>query len=115
MGQQNVALPQYPSNKKVPNSQVTNNSTNTTQKENDQSYSYPSKDSQSPYALSEEGVYDKTNERRHVVNDTDAYSRTVDTVYDSAEQNTRLDSKEETYDHVFGQKTEDYYDKSRRT
>ncbi|XP_076073391.1 uncharacterized protein LOC143044995 isoform X2 [Mytilus galloprovincialis] len=115
VGQQNVAPPQYPSNKKVPNSQVTNNSTNTTQKENDQSYSYPSKDSQSPYALSEEGVYDKTNERRHVVNDTDAYSRTIDTVYDSAEQNTRLDSKEETYDHVFGQKTEDYYDKSRRT
>ncbi|VDI08980.1 Hypothetical predicted protein [Mytilus galloprovincialis] len=114
VGQQNIALPQYPSNKKVPKSQVTKNSTNTTENEDDQSYSYPSKDSQSLYALSEEGLYDKTNERRHVVNDTDAYSRTIDTVYDSTEQNTRLDRKEETYDHVFGQKTEDYYDKSKR-
>ncbi|XP_063446704.1 uncharacterized protein LOC134726233 [Mytilus trossulus] len=66
----------------------------------------------SPYALSVEGVYDKTNERRHVVNDTDVYSRTVDTVYDSAEQQTRPNRKEETYDHVFGQKTDNDNDQT---
>ncbi|XP_063444073.1 uncharacterized protein LOC134724770 [Mytilus trossulus] len=115
VGLQNIALPQYLPTKKVPNSQLTKNSTNTAPTEDDQAYSYPSTDSQSPYALFEEGVYDQTNERRHVVNDTDAYSRAIDTLYDSAEQNTRLDSKEETYDNVFGQKTEDYYDKSKRT
>ncbi|CAC5410569.1 unnamed protein product [Mytilus coruscus] len=115
IGQQNIALPQYPPNKKVPNSQVTDNITNTTKKEDGQDYSYPCKDTQSPYGLSEEGVYDKTNERRHVVNDADEYSRAVDTVYDSAEQNTKQDRKEETYDHVVGQKTEDFYDKITRT
>ncbi|XP_063444072.1 uncharacterized protein LOC134724769 isoform X2 [Mytilus trossulus] len=114
IGHQNIALPQYPSPKKEPYSQGTNSSIHTTRNNDGQYYSHPSNDTQSPYALSEDGVYDKTNERRHVVNDTDEYSRTLDTVYDSAEQNTRKDRKEETYDHVFGQKTEDNYDKSSR-
>ncbi|XP_052070958.1 uncharacterized protein LOC127709444 [Mytilus californianus] len=115
IGQQNIALPQYPSNKKVLNSQGTNSSTNTTKNKDGQDYSHPSKDTQSPYVLSEEGVYDKTNEQRHVVNNSNVYSHAVDTMYDSAKQNTRQDGKEETYDHVFGQKTEDYYDKTTRS
>ncbi|CAG2219303.1 unnamed protein product [Mytilus edulis] len=66
-----------------------------------------SEDTQSPYSLSEKGVYDHTNERRHVVTNTDVYSHAVDTVYDSSEQHTRQDQREEIYDHVFGQKVED--------
>ncbi|CAC5398275.1 unnamed protein product [Mytilus coruscus] len=115
LGQQDIALPQYPTNNKVLYSQVPNSNTDMTKKEDSQEYSYPSKDTESPYALSEEGVYDKTNERRHVVKDTDVYSRTVDTVYDSSEQHMRQERKEETYDHVFGQKTEDIYDQTTRT
>ncbi|CAC5410565.1 unnamed protein product [Mytilus coruscus] len=114
-GQQDIALPQYPTNNKVLYSQVPNRNTDTIKNEDGQDNSHPSKDPESPYTLSEEGVYDKTNERRHVVNDTDMYSRTVDTVYDSAEQHMKQDRKEETYDHVFGQKTEDYYDQTTRT
>ncbi|CAC5358897.1 unnamed protein product [Mytilus coruscus] len=113
LGQQDIALPQYPTNNKVLYSH--NSNKNTTQNDDGQDYSHPSKDTESPYALSEEGVYDKTNERRHVVKDTDIYSRTVDTVYDSSEQHMRQDRKEETYDHVFGQKTEDDYDQTTRT
>ncbi|CAC5410564.1 unnamed protein product [Mytilus coruscus] len=115
LGQQDIALPQYPTNNKVLYSQVPNSNKDTTKNKDGQDYSHPSKDTESPYALSEEGVYDKTNERRHVVKDTDVYSRTVDTVYDSSEQHMRQDRKEETYDHVFGQTTEDDYDQTTRT
>ncbi|XP_063446818.1 uncharacterized protein LOC134726349 [Mytilus trossulus] len=115
LGQQDIALPQYPTNNKVLYSQVQKHDTDTTKNEDGQDCSHPSKDTESPYALSEEGVYDKTDDRRHVVNDTDMYSRTVDTVYDSAEQHIKEDRKEETYDHFFGQKTEDYYDQTTRT
>ncbi|XP_063446707.1 uncharacterized protein LOC134726235 [Mytilus trossulus] len=66
-----------------------------------------SEDTQSPYFLSEKELYDHTNERRHVVTNTDVYSHAVDTVYDSSEQHTRQDRREEIYDHVFGQKIED--------
>ncbi|CAC5410584.1 unnamed protein product [Mytilus coruscus] len=90
------------------------NSTNTPKKEDGTDYSHPSKETESPYALSEDGVYDKTNEKRHVVKGTEKYSRTVDTVYDSSEQHMRQERKEGTYDHVFGQKTEDYYDQTTR-
>ncbi|CAG2192316.1 unnamed protein product [Mytilus edulis] len=115
LGQQDIALPQYPTNNKVLYSQVQKHDTDTTKNEDGQDCSHPSKDTESPYALSEEGVYDKTNDRRHVVNDTDMYSRTVDTVYDSAEQHMKEDRKEETYDHFFGEKTEDNYDQTTRT
>ncbi|VDI76408.1 Hypothetical predicted protein [Mytilus galloprovincialis] len=115
LGQQDIALPQYPSNNKVLYSQVQKHDTDTTKNEDGQDCSHPSKDTESPYALSEEGVYDKTDDRRHVVNDTDMYSRTVDTVYDSAEQHIKEERKEETYDHFFGEKTEDYYDQTTRT
>ncbi|XP_076073393.1 uncharacterized protein LOC143044999 [Mytilus galloprovincialis] len=114
-GQQDIALPQYPTTNKVLYSQVQKHDTDTTKNEDGQDCSHPSKDTESPYALSEEGVYDKTDDRRHVVNDTDMYSRTVDTVYDSAEQHIKEDRKEETYDHFFGEKTEDYYDQTTRT
>lgn len=66
-----------------------------------------SEDTQSPYSLSEKGLYDHTNERRHVVTNTDVYNHAVDTLYDSSEQHTRQDRREEIYDHVYGQKIED--------
>ncbi|CAC5410575.1 unnamed protein product [Mytilus coruscus] len=114
LGQQDIALPQYPTNDRILYSQATN-STDTQGIKGGQGYSHPSNDTQSPYALSEEGVYDKANERRHIVKDTAVYSRAIDTVYDSPEQHTRHDRKEGTYDHVFGQKTEDFYDKTTKT
>ncbi|XP_063440862.1 uncharacterized protein LOC134721653 isoform X2 [Mytilus trossulus] len=115
LGQQDIALPQYPTNNKVLYSQVQKRDTDTTKNEDGQDCSHPSKDIESPYALSEEGVYDKTDDRRHIVNDTDMYSRTVDTVYDSAEQHIKEERKEETYDHFFGEKTEDNYDQTTKT
>ncbi|CAG2219305.1 unnamed protein product [Mytilus edulis] len=109
LGQQDIALPQYPTNNKVLYSQVQKHDTDTTKNEDGQDCSHQSKDTESPYALSEEGVYDKTNDRRHVVNDTDMYSRTVDTVYDSAEQHLKEERKEETYDHFFEWRTRTGY------
>ncbi|XP_052068797.1 uncharacterized protein LOC127708043 [Mytilus californianus] len=96
LGQQDIAPPQYPTDDKILYSQVSKGTQH-----------YQSEDTQSPYSLSVEGVYDTTNERRHVINDTNVYSHAVDTVYDSSEQHTRQERKEEVYDHVFGQKLED--------
>ncbi|CAC5410579.1 unnamed protein product [Mytilus coruscus] len=95
-GQQDIALPQYPTNNRILYSEATS-STNTPGTEGGQVYCHPSKVTQSPYALSEEGVYDKANEKRHVVKDTAVYSRAIDTVYDSPEQQTRQERKEGTY------------------
>lgn len=114
IGQQGISLPKYPTNNRILYNQATNR-TNTQVIESGQEYSQPSKDAQSLYALSEEGVYDKANEKRHVVNDTAVYSRAIDTMYDSTDQHNIQESKEGTYDHVFGQKTEDQYDITTRT
>ncbi|XP_063397351.1 uncharacterized protein LOC134681630 [Mytilus trossulus] len=114
MGQQGISLPQYPSNNTKSHNQATN-STHAQGIEGGQEYSQPSKDAQSLYAMSEEGVYDKANEKRHVVNDTAVYSHAVDTMYDSTDRHNRQERKEGTYDHVFGQKSEDQYDMTSRT
>ncbi|VDI58328.1 Hypothetical predicted protein, partial [Mytilus galloprovincialis] len=100
-GQQDIALPQYPTNNKTLSSQATG-STNTQGTECGQGYSHPSSDTHSPYAMSEEEIYDKANERRHVVKDRAVYSRAIDTVYDSPEQHTRQERNDGTYDPVFG-------------
>ncbi|CAG2226739.1 unnamed protein product [Mytilus edulis] len=112
-GHQNIALPQHTTSDGIMYTQAKN--TNTQEIEGGHGYSHPSEDTQSPYALSEDGVYDKANENRHVVNDTAVYSRAVDTMYDSTDQHNRQERKEGTYDHVFGQKTEDHYDITTRT
>ncbi|VDI08985.1 Hypothetical predicted protein [Mytilus galloprovincialis] len=114
IGQQGISLPQYPSNNRIVCDQATN-STPTQGIGGIQEYSHPSKDATSLYSLSEEGVYDKANENRHVVNDTAVYSRAIDTMYDSTDQHNIEESKDGTYDHVFGQKTEDQYDITTRT
>ncbi|VDI68221.1 Hypothetical predicted protein [Mytilus galloprovincialis] len=96
LDQQDIAPAQYPIDDKILYSQVSKGTQHS-----------PSEDTQSPYSLSEGGVYDQSNERRHVVTNTDVYSHAVDTVYDSSEQHKRQDRREEIYDHVCGQKTDD--------
>lgn len=112
-GHQDIALPQHTTSNGIIYTQA--NSTNTQGIEDGKGYSHQPTDTQSPYALSEEGVYDKANGKRHVVKDTAIYSRAIDTVYDSPEQHTRQERKEGTYDHVFGQKNEDGYNVTTRT
>lgn len=99
--QQDIALPKYPTNKRTLYSQATSN-TNTQGTEYGQGYSQSFEDTHSPYALSEEEVYDKANKRRHIVKERAIYSRAIDTVYDSTKQHTRQARKDGTYDHVFG-------------
>ncbi|XP_076075954.1 uncharacterized protein LOC143046756 [Mytilus galloprovincialis] len=65
----------------------------------------------------EDGTYDVSgNERqRGNPNDNNIYSHTADNIYDSGSHHTLQDRNDETYDHFFGQQTEDEYDTTTRT
>ncbi|CAC5419476.1 unnamed protein product [Mytilus coruscus] len=61
------------------------------------------------YALSPEGTYDHSGITRHHKDQDTIYANTVDNVYNSASRGLNMDRKEDTYDHFFGQETEDEY------
>ncbi|CAC5355495.1 unnamed protein product [Mytilus coruscus] len=67
------------------------------------------------YALSEEGVYDHSGSNRHKESEDNIYNHAVDTIYDSGSHKKNDEGREDTYDHFFGQKTEDDYDISTTT
>ncbi|OPL33523.1 hypothetical protein AM593_04612, partial [Mytilus galloprovincialis] len=67
-------------------------------------------DDEDQYALSEEGVYDHSGNNRHKELEDNIYNHAVDNIYDSGTHKRNEDDKEDTYDHFFGQKTEDDYD-----
>ncbi|CAC5403050.1 unnamed protein product [Mytilus coruscus] len=67
------------------------------------------------YALSEEGVYDHSGSNRHKELEDNIYNHAVDTIYDSGRHKRHDQGREDTYDHFFGQKTEDDYDISTTT
>ncbi|XP_071133039.1 uncharacterized protein [Mytilus edulis] len=70
---------------------------------------------QDQYALSEEGVYDHSGNNRHKESDVNIYNHAVDTIYDSGSHKRNDEGRDDTYDHFFGQKTEDDYDISTTT
>jgi hypothetical protein len=51
-----------------------------------------------------------THNTHHAETESNLYSHTIDDVYDVTRQDRRPDGKENTYDHFFGNKTEDDYD-----
>ncbi|XP_052069260.1 uncharacterized protein LOC127708431 [Mytilus californianus] len=61
------------------------------------------------YALSSEGTYDHSGITRHHKEQDTIYTHAVDNVYDSTSRGLNIDRKEDTYDHFFGQETEDEY------
>ncbi|XP_063444923.1 uncharacterized protein LOC134725210 isoform X2 [Mytilus trossulus] len=65
----------------------------------------------------EDGTYDaSSNDRqRGNPNDNNIYSHTADNIYDSGSHHKLTDRNDETYDHFFGQQTEDEYDTTART
>ncbi|CAC5411625.1 unnamed protein product [Mytilus coruscus] len=67
------------------------------------------------YALSEDGVYDHSGNNRHKELENNIYNHAVDTIYDSGCHKRNDEGREDTYDHFFGQKTEDDYDISTTT
>ncbi|XP_071130565.1 uncharacterized protein [Mytilus edulis] len=67
-------------------------------------------DDEDQYALSEEGVYDHSGNNRHKELGDNIYNHAVDNIYDSGCHKRKDDGREDTYDHFFGQKTEDDYD-----
>ncbi|CAC5355484.1 unnamed protein product [Mytilus coruscus] len=67
------------------------------------------------YALSEEGIYDHSGSNRHKELEDTIYNHAVDTIYDSGSHKRNDEGREDTYDHFFGQKTEDDYDISTTT
>ncbi|XP_076073384.1 uncharacterized protein LOC143044989 isoform X2 [Mytilus galloprovincialis] len=64
-----------------------------------------------------DGTYDisSNNKKRENQIDDNIYSHKADDVYDSAGHHKLPDRSEETYDHFFGQQTEDEYDTTTRT
>jgi hypothetical protein len=62
------------------------------------------------YIIPEDGTYDHSHNTRHAETESNLYSHTIDDVYDVTRQDRRPDGKEDTYDHFFGNKTEDDYD-----
>ncbi|XP_071133035.1 uncharacterized protein [Mytilus edulis] len=66
------------------------------------------------YAISD-GVYDHSGNNRHKESDKNIYNHTVDTIYDSGSHKINEEGREDTYDHFFGQTTEDDYDISTTT
>ncbi|CAG2242742.1 unnamed protein product [Mytilus edulis] len=70
---------------------------------------------QDQYALSEEGVYDHSGNNRHKESEVNIYNHAVDTIYDSGSHKRNDEGRDDTYDHFFGQKTEDDYDISTTT
>ncbi|CAC5403037.1 unnamed protein product [Mytilus coruscus] len=67
------------------------------------------------YALSPAGTYDHSGITRHHKDQDTIYTHTVDNVYDSASRGLNMDRTEDTYDHFFGQETEDEYNISMHT
>ncbi|XP_071132460.1 uncharacterized protein [Mytilus edulis] len=60
---------------------------------------YSEKDNEAQYASSSDGVYDVTNERRHIKKDeTNIYSHTVDDVYDTSAHDRRGKERDNAYD-----------------
>ncbi|CAG2242737.1 unnamed protein product [Mytilus edulis] len=66
------------------------------------------------YAISD-GVYDHSGNNCHKESENNIYNHTVDTIYDSGSHKRNEEEKEDTYDHFFGQTTEDDYDISTST
>ncbi|CAC5389531.1 unnamed protein product [Mytilus coruscus] len=62
------------------------------------------------YDISEEGVYDHSGSNRHKELEDNIYNHAIDTIYDSGSHKRKHEGREDTYDHFFGQKTEDDYD-----
>ncbi|XP_063443594.1 uncharacterized protein LOC134724486 isoform X3 [Mytilus trossulus] len=67
------------------------------------------------YVLSDEVVYDHSRIIRHNETEDNNCNNAVDTIYDSGSHKINDETREDTYDHFFGQKTEDQYDISTRT
>ncbi|VDI44690.1 Hypothetical predicted protein [Mytilus galloprovincialis] len=65
----------------------------------------------------EDGTYDVSGKERQRgnPNDNNIYSHTADNIYDSGSHHKLQDRNDETYDHFFGQQTEDEYDTTART
>ncbi|CAC5419477.1 unnamed protein product [Mytilus coruscus] len=61
------------------------------------------------YALSPEGNYDNAGITSHHKDQDTIYNHAVDNVYDSASRGLNIARTEDTYDHFFGQETEDEY------
>ncbi|XP_052069368.1 uncharacterized protein LOC127708513 [Mytilus californianus] len=61
------------------------------------------------YVLSPEGTYDHSGITRHHKDQDTIYNHAVDNVYDSANRGLNIARTEDTYDHFFGQETEDEY------
>ncbi|XP_076073880.1 uncharacterized protein LOC143045327 [Mytilus galloprovincialis] len=60
---------------------------------------YSEKDNETQYATSSDGVYDVTNERRHIEKDEiNIYSHTVDDVYDTSANDRRGKERDNSYD-----------------
>ncbi|CAC5403053.1 unnamed protein product [Mytilus coruscus] len=72
-------------------------------------------DDEDQYALSEEGVYDRSGSNRHKELEDNIYNHAVDTIYDSGSHKRKNEGMEDTYDHFFGHKTENHYDISSTT
>ncbi|XP_076072708.1 uncharacterized protein LOC143044536 isoform X1 [Mytilus galloprovincialis] len=67
------------------------------------------------YVLSDERVYDHSRIISHNESEDNNCNNAVDTIYDSGSHTINDETREDTYDHFFGQKTEDQYDISTRT
>ncbi|XP_071131076.1 uncharacterized protein [Mytilus edulis] len=67
------------------------------------------------YVLSDERVYDHSRIISHNESEDNNCNNAVDTIYDSGSHKINDETREDTYDHFFGQKTEDQYDISTRT
>ncbi|CAG2250125.1 unnamed protein product [Mytilus edulis] len=67
------------------------------------------------YVLSDERVYDHSRIISHNESEDNNCNNAVDTIYDSGSHKINDEKRENTYDHFFGQKTEDQYDISTRT
>lgn len=60
---------------------------------------YSDKDNENAYATSSDGVYDVTNERRHIEKDEiNIYSHTVDDVYDTSAHDRKGKERDNAYD-----------------
>ncbi|CAC5410591.1 unnamed protein product [Mytilus coruscus] len=108
--QQKPSLSQSASHDKI----TPNNSNLTIPKQLDQD----GQESADLYDMSkEDGMYDVSSSDRHRKNrnDNNIYSHTADNIYDSGSHHKLPERNEETYDHFFGQQTDDEYDTTTRT
>ncbi|VDI44689.1 Hypothetical predicted protein [Mytilus galloprovincialis] len=65
----------------------------------------------------EDGTYDVSSNKKQLTpqNDNNIYSHTADNIYDSGSHRKLTVRNEDTYDHFFGEQTEDEYDTTTRT